>query len=82
MRVSFLHLGQNNGNFTSTVSLYTFVLVFPPQIGQCIHRDLFRLSSIYSPPHVALLCVLRLAFAFICYFVYATLLAKAKCSFQ
>ena len=44
-RISFLHLGQYKGNLTSTVSAYTFVLVFPPQIGQCIHRDSFRLSS-------------------------------------
>lgn len=26
---------------TRTVSSYTFVLVLPPQIGQCIHRDVF-----------------------------------------
>lgn len=40
-RISFLHFGQYSGNFTRTVSAYTFVLVFPPQIGQCIHRELF-----------------------------------------
>ena len=34
IRISFLHLGQNIGNFTRTVSSYTLVRVFPPQIGQ------------------------------------------------
>ena len=33
-RISFLHLGQNKGNFTRTVSPYTFVRVFPLQMGQ------------------------------------------------
>ena len=32
--VSFLHLGQYMGNLNITVSAYTFVLVFPLQIGQ------------------------------------------------
>ena len=32
--ISFLYFGQYSGNFTRTVSSYTFVLVFPPQIGQ------------------------------------------------
>lgn len=42
--ISFLHFGQYSGNFTRTVSSYTFVLVFPPQIGQWIQREFFRLS--------------------------------------
>ena len=42
--ISFLYLGQYSGNFTRTVSSYTFVLVFPPQIGQWIQREFFRLS--------------------------------------
>lgn len=41
--ISFLHFGQYKGNFTRTVSSYTFVLVFPPQIGQCTQREFFRL---------------------------------------
>lgn len=39
--VSFLHLGQNSGNLTSTVSEYTLVLVFPLQIGQGTHNEKF-----------------------------------------
>ena len=42
--ISFLHFGQYSENFTRTVSSYTFVLVFPPQIGQWIQREFFRLS--------------------------------------
>ena len=42
--ISFLYFGQYSGNFTRTVSSYTFVLVFPPQIGQWIQREFFRLS--------------------------------------
>ena len=42
--ISFLHFGQYSGNFTRTVSSYTFVLVFPPQIGQWIQREFFRLA--------------------------------------
>lgn len=42
--VSFLHFGQYNGNFIRTVSLYTFVLVFPPQIGQRIQSESFIIS--------------------------------------
>lgn len=48
IRISFLHLGQYSGNFTSTVSSYTFVLVFPPQIGQCTHKEHFWLSVTIS----------------------------------
>ena len=39
IRTSFLHFGQYSGNWISTVSSYTFVLVFPPQIGQCTHKE-------------------------------------------
>ena len=42
--ISFLYFGQYSGNFTRTVSSYTFVLVFPPQIGQWIQREFFRLA--------------------------------------
>ena len=35
---SFLHFGQNRGKFANTVSAYTFVLVFPSQNGQRIHK--------------------------------------------
>ena len=42
--ISSLYFGQYSGNFTRTVSSYTFVLVFPPQIGQWIQREFFRLS--------------------------------------
>lgn len=42
--ISFLHFGQYSENFTRTVSSYTFVLVFPPQIGQWIQREFFRLA--------------------------------------
>ena len=42
--ISFLHFGQYSGNFTRTVSSYTFVLVFSPQIGQWIQREFFRLA--------------------------------------
>ena len=41
IRNSFLHFGQYSGNFTRTVSSYTFVLVLPPQVGQRIHKDSF-----------------------------------------
>ena len=44
IRISFLHFGQYSGNFTRTVSSYTLVRVFPPQTGQWIHREFFRLS--------------------------------------
>jgi len=35
--VSFLHLGQNNGNLIKTVSLYILVRVLLPHTGQLIH---------------------------------------------
>ena len=38
------------GNWISTVSSYTFVLVFPPQIGQCTHKEPSWLSvNFYTP---------------------------------
>ena len=46
MHISFLHLGQNRGNFTKIVLKYTFVRVFPPQIGHRIHREPISLSLI------------------------------------
>lgn len=45
IRISFLHFGQYSGNFTRTVSPYTFILVLPLHTGQCTQKDLFRLSS-------------------------------------
>ena len=36
INISCLHLGQYNGNLSSTVSTYTFIRVFPPQAGQHI----------------------------------------------
>jgi len=46
IRISFLHFGQYKGNFTKTVSSYTFVLVLLPQIGQQTHREQFCILSI------------------------------------
>ena len=60
IRVSSLHFGQNNGNFTRTVSWYTLVLVFPPQIGQRIQRESPYTLFTHKPPHLILLCVLHL----------------------
>lgn len=57
MRVSFLHLGQKSGNFTRTVSLYTFVLVFPPHLGQCIHSVLYSFFNIAVFPAIEL-CII------------------------
>ena len=37
IRVSLLHLGQNNGKFISTVSLRSIVRVLPLQTGQGSH---------------------------------------------
>ena len=34
IKVSFLHLGQNKGNLSKTVSGHIFVFVFPLQVGQ------------------------------------------------
>lgn len=44
---SVLHFGQYRGNRKRTVSSYTFVRVFPPQIGQRIQRELFGLSILH-----------------------------------
>jgi hypothetical protein len=38
--VSFLHLGQKSGKFSSTVSGLTFVRGLLPQIGQSTHVTL------------------------------------------
>lgn len=46
IRVSCLHFGQKRGKRSRTVSEYTFVLVFPLQIGQRIHSDFSWLAAI------------------------------------
>ena len=64
IRISFLHLGQYSGNFTRTVSSYTFVLVFPPQSDNEPIKILFD-SQPYSTSKKHSSAFGRLAFAYL-----------------
>lgn len=59
--VSFLHLGQNNGNLIRTVSAYIFVRVFLPHTGQLIHWKLLIFLSITRSLFSVALRYVRLA---------------------
>ena len=63
-RVSFLHLGQNSGNFTRTVSAFTLVRVLLPQTGQCTHRDELSCLLIENTPSHMVPAPLRQASGF------------------
>ena len=67
--VSCLHLGQNSGKFSSTVSLSILTRVLLPQTGHNIHSYLYILpflylmfllnSIIFMPANIKLFCVYK-----------------------